>query len=839
VRAEETSTAKFQAASRRLLWLQAGSFLVLLLEIFLPVVLSILSLWLGLLGLAWLGLFQTLPALLQDSALPLGLGLTGFLMWRERSHRFPRLADALMRLDREHQAKTRPASSFADRLVLNPSDPLTQKLWQTYQEKLAEQVLNLRPALPRPAFSPSDPYALRSLALLVLVTGFFATGPERNTRFWAAFSFSPASSQQMAWREDGWIDPPVYTQKPPLLLDLSAFKDGEHKDLTVPTGSVIVLRRSGGGILTPEPSGTLLRLPSEHESLQKDQDVRFKINGSGSIRLPLLGHRMVTLRFAVVPDTPPQISLLSPPVQDNPDSLIFHYNWQDDYGVAKGIVEITGTLAGDQKTAHPPLLEPPALALSFLPDPHQGESKQKLRFENNLWSGLEVEARLKVEDDAGQSGVSETFRFTLPQRYLTHPLARALDEQRKALVQSPANQKKVLRALEALMVAPDLFTPQFGIYLGLHRARQWLARPVDKARLIETAQWLWDMAALLEKDDLADAQRALEAAQNALRDAMDRDASPQELQQLSEAVRQALNRLMQALAERMQKDDPNQAQNGEQNSGRVLTPQDLQALMNQLDQALKRGDQAEAMRLLEQLQQMTRNLQTARPNRRGSSGQQQALDEMQNMTREQQNLRDKTYREGLQRQQDRRQPSDGKSGEGPLSDLQKNQQALREGLQALRNKMREKGMDQQGFGEAEESMREAEGALGEGRESEALDAQNRALQNLRKGAEQLAQQMQQQRQQGGEGETGDNPGDDPSQNAQGDVERDPLGRPLPAPRTHDRSRLYEDGRKTPSEERARALLEELRRRLGEVNRPQVEIDYLLRLLQSESLLPSP
>ena len=55
-------------------------------------------------------------------------------------------------------------------------------------------------------------------------------------------------------------------------------------------------------------------------------------------------------------------------------------------------------------------------------------------------------------------------------------------------MQNANNQKRVLMALDALMVAPDLYTPQFGIYLGLHRARQWLARPADKARLIETAQ---------------------------------------------------------------------------------------------------------------------------------------------------------------------------------------------------------------------------------------------------------------------------------------------------------------------------------------------------------------
>lgn len=837
--ADETSMTTQQAAARRLVWLQAATYAVLLLEILLPVILSVACVWLGLLGLVWLGVFQSLSPAFQSIALPLGLGLTGILLWRERHLRWPRLSDALMRLDRDHDAKIRPARSFADRLALNPNDPLTQHLWQTYQQKLAEQVLHLTPVRPRPAFSPNDPYALRSLAVLILMTGFFATGPERNARFWSAFSFSLLPSEQIAWREDGWIDPPAYTQKPPLLLDLAAFKDGEHKDLTVPIGSVIVLRRSGGEILKPDPTGPLLRLPSEHESVQKDQDLRFKINGESRLHLTLLGHRDITLRFAVVPDRAPQVSLLSPPVQDNADSLIFHYNWQDDYGIAKGFVEITGTVAGHQKSAHPPLLDPPSLALSFLPDPRQGQTKHKLRFENNLWSGVEVEARLNVEDDAGQTGVSDTIRFTLPQRYLTHPLARALDEQRKALVQSPANQKQVLKAIEALMVAPDLFTPQFGIYLGLHRARQWLARPADKARLIETAQWLWDMAALLEKDDLNDAQRALEAAQNALREAMDRDASPQELQQLSEAVRQALNRLMQALAERMQREDQNGTQSAEQQSGRVLTPQDLQALMDQIDQALKRGDQAEAMRLLEQLQQMTRNLQTARRNQRGSSGQQQALDEMQNMTRDQQNLRDKTYREGLQRQQDRRQPSDGKNGEGSMSDLQKNQQALREGMQALRKRMREKGMDQQGFGEAEEAMREAEGALGQGREGEALDAQNRALQGLRKGGDQLAQQMQQQRQQGGEGEVGDNPGDDPSQNAQGNGETDPLGRSLPSNRTNDRTRLYEDGRKTPTEERARALLEELRRRLGEVARPQAEIDYLLRLLQSETLMPKP
>ena len=60
-------------------------------------------------------------------------------------------------------------------------------------------------------------------------------------------------------------------------------------------------------------------------------------------------------------------------------------------------------------------------------------------------------------------------------------------------------------------------------------------------------------------------------------------------------------------------------------------------------------------------------------------------------------------------------------------------------------------------------------------------------------------------------------------------ETDPLGRPL-------RGRDYGDDTtvKVPGEidvQRARRILEELRRRFGETFRPQLELDYLERLLR--------
>ena len=111
--------------------------------------------------------------------------------------------------------------------------------------------------------------------------------------------------------------------------------------------------------------------------------------------------------------------------------------------------------------------------------------------------------------------------------------------------------------------------------------------------------------------------------------------------------------------------------------------------------------------------------------------------------------------------------------------------------------------------------------------SGAKDAARELLQQfeaLRKGAQGLAQSMQQQMGQGpGPGGTGRlGP-----PRAQQDT--DPLGRPL-------RGREYGDDYtvKVPGEidvQRARRIIEELRRRFGDVLRPQEELDYIERLLK--------
>jgi hypothetical protein len=90
----------------------------------------------------------------------------------------------------------------------------------------------------------------------------------------------------------------------------------------------------------------------------------------------------------------------------------------------------------------------------------------------------------------------------------------------------------------------------------------------------------------------------------------------------------------------------------------------------------------------------------------------------------------------------------------------------------------------------------------------------------------MAQSMQQQMGQG----PGDGPGQPGRQGQRrAQQETDPLGRPL-------RNQGYNDDVtvKVPGEidvQRARRILEELRRRFADPARPQIELDYLQRLLR--------
>ena len=123
-------------------------------------------------------------------------------------------------------------------------------------------------------------------------------------------------------------------------------------------------------------------------------------------------------------------------------------------------------------------------------------------------------------------------------------------------------------------------------------------------------------------------------------------------------------------------------------------------------------------------------------------------------------------------------------------------------------------------------MRGAEENLAEGDLGGALDDQSQAMDALRDGMQELGRTLAGDRPQPGEQQGGGQNG----QAAGRAVDRDPLGRESGAGgQLGTDENLLGEGLGDPSE-RARGLRDEIRRRSGERERPQLELDYLERLL---------
>jgi hypothetical protein len=121
-------------------------------------------------------------------------------------------------------------------------------------------------------------------------------------------------------------------------------------------------------------------------------------------------------------------------------------------------------------------------------------------------------------------------------------------------------------------------------------------------------------------------------------------------------------------------------------------------------------------------------------------------------------------------------------------------------------------------------MEEARRDLDRGALGDALDDQADAMEALREGMRSLGEALAQQNGPQGDGQQGDG-----FAGAPGAV-RDPLGRPLGGDGAIVTDEQMLDGTMGAAGKRARELLEELRRRSGERDRPEDEREYLRRLL---------
>lgn len=839
--------------------------------------LALLLLVVGLfLAVSFAGLWPAVPALARVLGVAVFAALFLLAVIPLVRVRLPDEADAVARLDRESALAHRPATTLSDTLATRPDDPVSAALWRAHLSRAMAAATKLRAGLPAPGLAKRDPLALRALVVLALFATFFMAPGAHLERLRAAFDWR-ALTPPAPFRLDAWVDPPGYTGRPPIMLPGLRWDEPTALAATalqVPAGSVLVVRGSGvdlaglkleGGIapaVTPDASA---KSPQEKPQavpakgdVAEAREQRFVIREAADVSFVGPDERRVMWHFKALPDLPPSVSFAREPKAGPRNVLQLAYRVEDDYGVKSGEAVMTPVPpepplfprpgASAPRVPEKPLVAAPEVKLVLPPGGRSGAAQTTADLVAHPWAGANVKLTLKVRDEAGNAAESDTRQLRLPARSFSNPLARALIDERRLLAFDARNRRRLVAVLTALTDTPEAFVPPLGQYLGLRAAlaQAKYARNDDDLRAL--VDYLWEMAVQIEDGTLTDAERALKAAQQALREALERGASEEEIQRLTQDLRAAMEKMMRQLAEQARRDSGTDARPLDPNT-RIVRPQDLQRMLDQIENLARSGNREAAQQLLEQLQAMMENM---RPGNRqaGRQGDRQQS-ELGAMIQEQQRLRDRTYRQGRdpgrengpQNGQQNGQQKGPQNGQGQFDELRQGQQDLRQRLGRMLDALREMQRGQQGqngepqgegqgegqaqamdragdaLGRAEQAMREAEEALGRGEGQSALDAEGRALQSLRQGAQAMAQ-GQRGNQNGEPGPGG--PGEESAQRT------DPLGRPL-------RSQDYGDDFtvKVPDEvdaQRARRVLEELRRRLEDPGRPRPELDYLERLL---------
>ncbi len=757
-------------------------------------------------GLSLLGFWLVLPGIVHVVLLA-GFAIAfGWVLARDLPGlSWPSQAAGLRRLELASGFDHRPLLALDDPYAGDADDTASRALFEVHRRRMRQRLRALRIGWPRSGVARADRFALRAFGVLILAAGLIAGWHEARANLAAAVT--PDFSRGLIGADPVgqvtlWITPPAYTGVPPIWLDAAA-AGAVDRPIAIPAGSELVAQVRGG---TQAP-----------QVMIDDAATAFEDAGPGSYQISMKlaeGARLTILQsdqelaawpIDVIPDALPVVGLAQPPQETLRTGLRLDVEASDDYGIDS----IVGNIRLVERPDDPPLQ-------LLVPIAHAGVTETTgpsfYSLMTHPWAGMDVTLELVATDMLGQQGHSEAVTFTLPERFFMHPVAREIADRRKGLVRDPAAAPAVSVALTQLTRDPAAFLDDPSVFLGLTIAADRLMlgdeSPDGHQGVVDM---MWDMAVDVEEGPLAFAEQRVQELQEELMEALAEGADDAEIEQLIDALRQAMDDYMRALSNRLRTDpgelfDPTDAL-------KAVGSKELTDLVEQIRDLVRTGSREQAQTLLNRLQEIMENISVGNLSDLTGAMSPEATEVLQTIRQlmaGQQELLDETFQLLREAQND-----DPSSQQQYLT-----QEQLRGALEDLMNRMQSFGFEvSREFDRAERSMTRAARQLEADRPGQAIDHETAAVDQLRAGTDELMQDLIEQSGEDGAGE---------GRNFLA-APRDPMGRNLGGAGALENSdlELPEHGALM----RAREILEELYRRAGEQGRPPEEQEYLQRLLR--------
>lgn len=823
--------------------------------------------WLcGFAGLWLLGVAETVPreGMIGLTAL-FYLGLAYFMLSGLRRLQWPSREDIDRRLEKTSGAAFRPLDHIEDRLV-NDNSLDARQLWMQARERAFAALRSLRTPRPRALLAKADPYALRLIAVLLLISGLSVAGPEWRERLHEGlFPAKAVWPGGLPKTITFTITPPAYTAQGQTILSGPGWARAPQK---VPIGSTLKASMKAS-LGTPS-----LFIGETSHKFSKQGDGNFTLEATitqgAAIGVTRFGIPVMHVPIDITPDTPPMIesarasALEAPkPYTVLPDSTLrFALSVKDDYGVKDLHME----MKLDPIIEDAPLGEIMAETRALSSPPGKDQRADPVYdFTASPWAGLPAIITFSVTDHAGQNGTMEPLSLTLPERQFRHPVAKLLVEQRKALIWAPLeNPDKIAAPLEALLRTPQKYQNDLIAFLGIKvasaRLRQsWALQEQSLLNSLSVVNLLWDTALRIEDGNLSLAARNLRDAQRELEKALrEGTMNKEQMMQLTDKVQQLLGQYLSELQEELQK----RMENGDplpmvppEMLSQSLDQEKLQGFMQQMLEEMQNGNPEKAQEMLSQLQRMldSMNPSLVMPMPQNMKQMEQGVSEMQQLIDRQEELlaQTKLQAESLAAPQ--------KALERLKNILQLNND-FAEGIHIPRIEAMKPEVNTQGnkieqdalryilgqlmltagevfdkipphLGYAEMEMRESAERLGENRPDRSAPHQQEAIKHLKQAQEDMRKQLGDKMQQmmAGSGSTMFF-----SMPSFGQRQIDPLGRPFSEDQKDGNPNSLYAPVEIPDEaerRRAQEIQKILRDRSGELYRPQQELDYFRRLLK--------
>ncbi len=731
---------------------------------------------------------------------------------------------------------------FFDFLRDTPVDKKDEQLWSIEQAKQANSRGGILKSVRfKTNTSSKDPYALRFipiLALLLCLMTLPALHMNDVAKVFFPHTTPPIHAKKPSFTYTAWITPPAHTELKPLYINGDIVPP-----VTVAQGSTLNITlqniKKRPYTVTMDDNVFTMEAKDDDASLSGKFDI-----GSDATLISLTDryNSYFDLPIFIEADQKPEISFVKEPAVTQNYALEIDYRTIDDYGPK----DISLVVERIESTPDEPMPEP---LIFELPIGFVNTSDSDINEENKIWQGqyyLDLSAHdwagapirimLSVNDHIDQAHQSDPMITTLPVRVFNNKIAKKINNERMKLLNGYKDNKDgALKVLEEIIVRPANYYNDPIMFLSLKSAMNRLFLDRHNQERKSVTKLLWDIAIFIEEGLMFEALQDIREIKQALEKALqDPNSTPELIEKLmtdyqvalENAIRAAMTDIMRQLQNGANVQDfQNPLQTGQQSS--------LEEYLQKMQDLATAGDREEAMKMLQDLQKMLEQSST-KPQHLSEEQEQgiETLQDLQELIEAQQALTNDTKK------------ARALDDDNALNKIIERQKDLQDKTQSVKEKINDliPDTDTQNLDDAMVEMQNAIDAASQKDSDTTVSAQEKAEEYLQKSGEDAMQAMQNamnmqfssgnslipQMGQNGQGQNGKGNRRLPQPSQSQNGETDPLGR---EPGNAKEFNGDLDSLSKAPQEKARDVINELRKRSGERSRPKFELDYINRLLE--------